>query len=368
MARAGLGEGWSCLLANDLDPKKARSYEVNWGSDALIVRDIADLRSNHMPGVADLAWASFPCQDLSLAGNGAGLNGKRSGTFWAFAQKIGLLKSENRNPKVLVLENVLGTLSSNQGNDFREIIRTLNTLGYRSGALVVDAIDFVPQSRPRLFVIAISDLAEPTVKNTASEPSPKWHPKSLVDAFASLDQDLQNSWVWWNPPMPGERHVLFSDLVEEEPTSTRWHSQEETHALIEMMSSVNLRKLRKAQELGRKIVGTIYKRTRIESGTKRQRAEVRFDQSAGCLRTPAGGSSRQLLIVVNGAEVRSRLISARETARLMGLPETYSLPDKYNDAYHLTGDGVVVPVVRHLAEHLIEPSLEGSDMAAGVAA
>jgi DNA (cytosine-5)-methyltransferase 1 len=103
------------------------------------------------------------------------------------------------------------------------------------------------------------------------------------------------------------------------------------------------------------MVGGVYKRTRFHHGIKVQRAEVRFDNIAGCLRTPAGGSSRQLILVVEGEKIRSRLISSRETARLMGLPDSYKLPDGYNEAYHLTGDGVAVPVVRHLAKHLFEP-------------
>jgi DNA (cytosine-5)-methyltransferase 1 len=97
---------------------------------------------------------------------------------------------------------------------------------------------------------------------------------------------------------------------------------------------------------------------RDEIGLKVQRAEVRFDDVAGCLRTPAGGSSRQLILVVEGPSVRARLISSRETARLMGLPDDYKLPGTYNEAYHLTGDGVVVPVVRHLATHIFEPILK----------
>ena len=84
---------------------------------------------------------------------------------------------------------------------------------------------------------------------------------------------------------------------------------------------------------------------------------MRFDDVSGCLRTPAGGSSRQLILVIDGKKVRSRLISARETARLMGLPEDYKLPKNYNEAYHLTGDGVAAPVVRHLAQHVFEPLL-----------
>ena len=94
------------------------------------------------------------------------------------------------------------------------------------------------------------------------------------------------------------------------------------------------------------MVGTVYKRTRVdEVGRKVQRAEIRFDDIAGCLRTPAGGSSRQVIVVVDGDRVRSRLISPRETARLMGLRDDYELPTNYNEAYHLTGDGVAVPVV-----------------------
>jgi len=106
------------------------------------------------------------------------------------------------------------------------------------------------------------------------------------------------------------------------------------------------------------MVGCIYKRTRpTQSGDKIQRAEVRFDDISGCLRTPSGGSSRQVVIIVEGKSVKARLISSRETARLMGLDENYILPKNYNEAYHLTGDGVVVPVVRHLAEHVFEPLL-----------
>lgn len=124
------------------------------------------------------------------------------------------------------------------------------------------------------------------------------------------------------------------------------------------MSSVNQAKVTAAKKAGRRMVGGIYKRTELdENGRKVQRAEVRFDDIAGCLRTPAGGSSRQLILVVQGNTVKSRLISSRETARLMGLPDEYKLPENYNEAYHLTGDGVVVPVVRHLAQQIFEPIL-----------
>jgi DNA (cytosine-5)-methyltransferase 1 len=84
MARAGLSDHWKCLFANDFDFKKNATYEENWGKKSILTKDIAKVRTNEIPGHAGLAWASFPCQDLSLAGMGAGLRGNRSGTFWPF--------------------------------------------------------------------------------------------------------------------------------------------------------------------------------------------------------------------------------------------------------------------------------------------
>jgi DNA (cytosine-5)-methyltransferase 1 len=120
---------------------------------------------------------------------------------------------------------------------------------------------------------------------------------------------------------------------------------------------------------GQKMVGTVYRRTRPdENGIKRQRAEVRFDDVAGCLRTPAGGSSRQIILVVEGKTVRSRLLSPREAARLMGLGDDYVLPERYNRAYHVCGDGVCAPVVRHIAQHVLEPTLVDRERSALIAA
>jgi DNA (cytosine-5)-methyltransferase 1 len=130
------------------------------------------------------------------------------------------------------------------------------------------------------------------------------------------------------------------------------------------MAPVHLAKLAAAKRSRRRMVGALYRRTRMEDGARRQRAEVRFDGLAGCLRTPAGGSSRQSLLLVEGERVRSRLLTAREAARLMGLPDDYRLPTRYNAAYKLVGDGVAVPAVRHLAAHLLEPLLAGPRLAA----
>ena len=354
MVRAGLGRDWKCLLANDFDKRKTVTYSSNWGSSRLICDDIRNLSPEDMPDTASLAWGSFPCQDLSLAGGGAGLKGDRSGTFWPFISHMRELSDLGRAPAIIALENVVGTLTSHSGEDFTSICRALSELGYKFGGVVIDASLFVPQSRPRLFVIAVRDGLSIPYSVISSKPGGPFHTRSLIRAQSNLPYDLLEKWVWWDLPKPRKRQQNFIDIIEENPSDVSWHSESETAKLLSMMSDVNLAKVETAKAAGIPMVGGIYKRTRYEHGIKVQRAEIRFDNVAGCLRTPAGGSSRQLIMRIHGDCIKSRLISTRETARLMGLKDTYQLPRAYNEAYHLTGDGVVVPVVRFLRRQLFE--------------
>jgi DNA (cytosine-5)-methyltransferase 1 len=351
MARAGLGPGWTCLFANDFDTKKGRAYAENWGARELIVGDVGRLSPVDLPGRADLVWGSFPCQDLSLAGAGAGLAGSRSGAFHPFWRLVEGLVAEGRAPKLIAIENVIGTLTSHGGRDIATICRRFAAAGYRWGALAVDTALFTPQSRPRLFVIGVrADLPiDPALLN--SEPFDPFQPPAL--------RRVCEGGLWWRLPEPLRRNVAFADLVED----AGWDPPAKTARLLSLMSPLNFAKVEAARRSGRRMVGSLYRRTR--NGV--QRAEVRFDDVAGCLRTPAGGSSRMTILLVDGERVVSRLISARETARLMGLDDSYRLPKAYNAAYHLTGDGVAVPVVRHLAAHLFEPLL-GQGTAARAAA
>ena len=352
MARAGVGSHWNCLFANDIDPKKALSYATNWGEQQVVVRDVARLKSADLPGVAALVWASFPCQDLSLAGTGAGLDGARSGTFWPFWNLMKALRVEKRAPRIIVLENVKGALTSHGGGDFAAIGAALANADYRFGAMLIDAVHFLPQSRPRLFVVAIDKSTTVPDELVADQIVGEWHPPAVVAAYGKLSRQSEKAWIWWRLPPPPTRNSTFADILEDDPQGVRWHTEAETNRLLGMMSAANLAKVEAAKRSGKRMVGGLYRRTRDV-----QRAEIRFDDVAGCLRTPAGGSSRQTIMVVEGALVRSRLLSPREAARLMGLADDYVLPSNYNEAYHLAGDGVAVPVVRFLAAHILEPIL-----------
>ncbi len=359
MVRAGLGHHWTCLFANDIDGKKGLAYRMNWGGGGeLVVEDIRGLGAGRLPDRADLMWGSFPCQDLSLAGSGAGLAGPRSGTFHPFWDLVTMLNRQGRAPGIVAIENVCGTLTSHGGSDFALICTGFAKAGYRFGALVIDAALFLPQSRPRLFVIGARADIRIGAGLVCDGPRLPFHTAALVRAVAGLDEPARGRFVWWDLPPPAARANHLADLVEDDPKGVAWHAPAQTARLLAMMSPANLAKVSAAQRAGRRTVGAIYRRTRRGPGGERlQRVEVRFDGLAGCLRTPGGGSSRQFILVVDGETVRSRLISARETASLMGLDGAYRLPKTYSDAYHLTGDGVAVPVVRHLAQQLFEPLL-----------
>lgn len=356
MARAGLGEEWNCVFANDFSEHKAKAYRENWGGKHLLVEDINKLSSASLPGHADLAWASFPCQDLSLAGNGAGLNGERSGTFWGFLKLIQGLRTDGRKPSMVILENVYGTLTSHEGKDFEAIAKSVAGEGYNFGAVVIDAVQFLPQSRPRVFIICIDENFTIPEEIISDRASPAWHPDKVISAYNSLPKKVKSKWKWWRMPEPDQPLMTLEEIIEDEPQGVKWNTKKETQKILSMMTPLNRQKVIAAQQTGQVKVGTIYKRTR--EGV--QRAEVRFDGIAGCLRTPSGGSSRQTIMVVEGPQIRTRLISPREAARLMGLPETYVLPSKYNEAYHLVGDGVVVPVVAHIKQNVLHPIINAN--------
>lgn len=354
MARLGLGAGWDCLFANDFDPVKAATYRANF-QDAeghFHEGDVWALRAADLPA-ADLAWASSPCQDFSLAGARAGLTGGRSSAFFGFWRLVEGLAQAGRAPRAVVIENVAGLLSSHGGKDFEALCAALAEAGYVFGALEIDAAAFLPQSRPRLFVVAVRDPPAPALLGESA-----FHSRAVREAHVRLPEALQARWLWWALPAPPARNADLASLLEPDEAVT-WNPPAKTRALLALMGPLHRARVEAAAASGERRVGALFRRMRIEDGVRVQRAEVRFDGLSGCLRTPRGGSSRQTLVVVEAGEVRTRLLSPREAARLMGLPDGYRLPASATAGLHVAGDGVAVPVVRWLAAHLLEPLLRG---------
>jgi DNA (cytosine-5)-methyltransferase 1 len=360
MARAGLGAGWTCAFANDVSPMKIASYTRNWGGNGVKTADVARLTTKDLPGAVALAWASFPCPDLSEGGRGEGLQGARSNTLWPCLALLRALRAEGRAPKTIALENVNGLVEPRGEAFFDLLCATLTDMGYRFGVLAIDAELFVPQSRPRIFVIAADAAIAIPASLVAAGPAAPFHSPNLVKA---CQRNAQHAPIWWRLPAPPPRNVTLADIIEDAPTGVSWRNKGDTDRLLAMMAPLHLAKVEEARRAslsaGKRMVGGYYRRMRDEAGGRVQRAEVRFDDVAGCLRTAkGGGSSIQDIMVIDGDTVRARRLSTREAARLMGLPDSYRLPSDYVAAYDLMGDGVAVPAVRWLAEHILEPIIE----------
>ena len=112
--------------------------------------DITKIKTEDLPTV-DIITGGSPCQDLSVAGKGAGLDGARSGLFFHFIRLI-----KEKQPLYFVWENVKGALSSQRGWDFARVQIEMEQAGYDVWWQVINAKDFgVPQNRERVFAIGI---------------------------------------------------------------------------------------------------------------------------------------------------------------------------------------------------------------------
>jgi DNA (cytosine-5)-methyltransferase 1 len=168
------------------------------------------------------------------------------------------------------------------------------------------------------------------------------------------------AWVWWRLPHPPKRNCDLSSLLERDPPEDVWRSDEAAQRLIEQMAPLHRQRVEAALAQKTWMAGAVFRRIREEDGGRIQRAEIRYDGMAGCLRTPAGGSSKQLLLVTENGRARLRPLMAREAARLMGCEENYNLPANETAALKVLGDGVSVPAVRWLGENLLAPLVGGA--------
>ncbi|GLK48982.1 DNA (cytosine-5-)-methyltransferase [Brevundimonas intermedia] len=359
MCGTGLS-GLDIAFANDMDAAKGRAFVANHPDTPFRLGDVWSLIPDDLPGAPDLAWASSPCQDVSLAGARGGLEAGRSGAFWGFWRLIQGLADQDRAPRVIVLENVIGLLTSGEGRDFAAVCTAMAQAGYRVGALEMDAAHWLPQSRPRLFVVAMRDAALDGAPQT-SAPSGPFHSPRLRAAHARLPQAVRDAWAWWSLPVPPRRNLDLDALLEPD-SAVDW--LEDGDAVLALAAPLHRARIEAAVASGRRMVGAAYRRVRTEKGVKTQRLEIRFDGLAGCLRTPAGGSSRQYVVVCDGGRARVRRLTGREAARLMGLSDDYRLPPSESAALKLMGDAVAVPVVRALTEGLLLPALTAHRAAA----
>jgi DNA (cytosine-5)-methyltransferase 1 len=358
LVRKGLEQvGFDCVFANDIDKVKAGIYAKNFGNAHLQIGDIANLHASNIPDVR-LVTASFPCQDLSLAGNRQGLTGDRSSTFFKFIRILNELSTEKRLPQAVLIENVTGLLNSGNGKDIRAVIFSLNQLGYSCDVLVINAVYFVPQSRPRVFIIGLNTSESRRVTQALDENHRVYfqHPcrPLVVQKVIVANPDL--SWNFLElSPLP-TRKTILADLVETNDHQ-KWFNDSELIRELSYIRDNSKKRIEKAKHLAQ-----ISKKNVYLTAYRRMRKglvclETRDDGIAGCLRTGSGGSSRQILIVVSPDEIKMRYMTAREYGRLQGVEDSFWISENQSVGRYAFGDAVAVPVVawigREIKRHLV---------------
>ena len=353
--------GWRCVYANDIDQKKKQIYDAHFGASSHFhLGDVwnTDEVLQTLPNAPFLATASFPCTDLSLAGHWRGLNGEHSSAFFGFTRV--LEKLGDNKPRAILLENVSGFLTSREGADFSTAVTCLADLGYWLDAFVIDAKFFVPQSRPRVFIVGIDDglkrswLAKRGKMSLFDEafelglnPSPL-RPKTLLSLIQTIE--LSTGWLALDLPVPVEQRSELASIIDVDDAQDWWDDGAvEKH--YNMMSDLHREQVDGLLGDGGHHVGTIFRRKRYG----KTRAEVRFDGIAGCLRTPSGGSARQIVIVIDCGKLKLRWMSPREYARLQGADD-YPMLERVNQMLYGFGDAVCVPVVRWIDDHVLTPA------------
>jgi len=351
LMRMGLDEeGWKTVWANDIDEKKWEMYRANFNEGAceFILDDVHKVNGKDIPDI-ELATASFPCNDLSLAGARLGLAGTQSSAFWGFIDTLkGMGK---RRPPLVLLENVAGFLTSNDGNDFQDALVALNDLGYAVDSFIIDAVRFVPQSRQRLFVVGSKAKPERVKETSPLLLQSDVRPAALAE-FIFLNPNIG----WSVRPLPQlpPSTVHLEDIIEDVPLNSEiWWSKERCEYLLNQMSDKH-RSVAEQMIRGSKFsYGTVFRR--IRNG--RSMGELRTDGIAGCLRTPRGGSGRQILFCAGRGTYRVRLLTPRECARLMGA-DNYKINVPLNQALFGFGDAVCVPAIKWIAQNYLNPLLD----------
>jgi DNA (cytosine-5)-methyltransferase 1 len=352
LMRMGLEQaGWNVAFANDIDPVKKKIYDGHFGeNEHFVLGDIHGINVNDIPNVS-LATASFPCTDLSLAGKRGGLAGPQSSAFWGFVNI--LEEMGHRKPKIVLLENVPGFLSSNKGQDFKEALQALNKLGYLTDAFIINASHFVPQSRERLFIAGKQKKTSLSI--TVNEP-PVFYESSLrpskLAGFIFDNPDIH--WDIRDFSILPERNTHLTDILEKIPKNSKlWWSQERVDYLFSQMSERHKSIINQHINGNKYSYGTVFRRVR----NNKSMAELRFDGIAGCLRTPKGGSAKQIVLQFGKGILAARLLTPRECGYLMGAGD-YKLTGTFDQSLFGFGDAVCVPVVKWIAENYLNPLYE----------
>jgi len=279
------------VFASEIDKFAQQTYESNYGH--LPSGDITKIHPNEIPNF-DILLAGFPCQPFSNAGLKKGFNDTRGTLFFDIAQI-----AKYHKPQVLFLENVKGFRNHDKGNTFKVVKETLEELGYRVFAEVLNARDFgVPQNRERIYIIAF------------------------------LDHSIEFEF-----PKPLNKNIKLGDILEK--------NVHEKYTISDKLWEGHQRRKLAHKKKGNGFGYSIFNENSQYTST----ISARYYKDGS-----------EILIEQKGKNPRK--LSPREAGRLQGFPDNFKIVVSDTQAYKQFGNSVAVPVITELAKEIYK-HLEG---------
>lgn len=286
--------GFNILVANEIDKECFKTYEINFkDSDQYLLKGcIKEELPNIKKYKADVLVAGFPCQSFSQAGNRLGMKDEERGGLINYVFDI----IESCEVKYVLLENVKGLISSNNGKDFQYITSKLNSMGFNISYELLNSykLGFTRQMRERVYIVATKGFKF-DFKNIENE-------KEIIDIDFSLD------------------------IPEFEYTKEKYP--------IYFSDKINLDKIK---------TGKFYHIRRIYLRELDNCPTLTANMGTGGHNVP----------IIKTTSGKIRKLSPRECFNLMGFPKDFKLPEIANcHLYKQAGNSVIVPLVQKIASSL----------------
>lgn len=318
--RMGFEEsGGHCVFTSEWDKYAVQTYCENYSTDHPVIGDITKIDISDIPD-HDVLLAGFPCQPFSIAGVSKknslgrvhGFEDKTQGTLFFDVARI----IKEKQPKAFLLENVKNLMSHDKGRTFQVIKETLeDELGYKIHPKVINAKGFVPQNRERIYIVGFREKTDFSWDKFRHQ---KIDAKTMKDIFHSQDGNEE----------------INQDVVKKYTLGHRGHVNEK------YILSDKLWKYLYDYAAKHKAKGNGFGYGMVTEDSVSRTLSARYYKD---------GSE---ILVNRGEGNNPRRLTPRECARLMGYPDSFSIPVSDTQAYKQFGNSVAVPVIKEIAKIL----------------
>ena len=315
----------SCIGYSEIDKYAIQIYQKHFPNHKNY-GDITKINEKELPDF-DLLCGGFPCQAFSIAGKRAGFNDTRGTLFFEIARI-----AKQKQPRYLLLENVKGLLSHDNGRTFRTIIATLDELGYDVQWQVLNSKNHgVPQNRERVYIVG----------HLRGTPRPEVFPilKSYCEPAGETDeQGCANTLIGRSAGGQNRRGNYIAQVNQPKHSNDRVYDPKGISPTLNTMQGGNRQPFVLAER------GRYDKKGKIQ-----QRLEKRHDGVSNTL-TSVEKDNR----VFDGMKIRR--LTPKECERLQGFPDNWTEGISDTQRYKTLGNAVTVNTVRDVVGRLLSPT------------